>query len=280
MLIETGQLSALIEKKSAVVLDCRFDLNDPERGREEYAEAHIPWAYYVHLDEDLSSKVIPGETGRHPLPTAAHVEALIRSLGVVKKSTVVVYDHANGGIAARAWWIMRWAGIEDVRLLNGGWSAWENAGLPMTNVVPSAGNSQFVIDRKHRPEIEMAGIPDFVKSTNSILLDARAADRYRGIAEPIDPVAGHIPGAINLPWMTNVDDHGMWLQPADIRKNFEEVASMTDTDVAVYCGSGVTACHLAFAYEFAGLGVAKLYAGSWSEWITGPDNPVATGDST
>jgi thiosulfate/3-mercaptopyruvate sulfurtransferase len=274
-LIDPRELMALINEAAVTVIDCRYSLQQPELGEQQYLESHIPGACYAHLDEDLSSPVVRGKTGRHPLPRPDQLQELLRSWGITSDSAVVVYDHANGGIAARAWWLLKWAGIPNVRMLNGGWQAWKSAGLPVSSDPPEITPSAFSLSGGHRAVIGMSEIPGFIKRQGNLLVDARTAERYRGELEPIDPVAGHIPGAHNLPWMTNVKGDGTWLSSAQVRHNFKQIGLTGDVNVAVYCGSGVTACHLAFAYEYAGLGTAILYPGSWSEWITDLANSIA-----
>jgi thiosulfate/3-mercaptopyruvate sulfurtransferase len=278
LLIEASDLNTLLQKNEVLVIDCRFSLQNTEWGREEYYQGHVPGAYYAHLDDDLSSKVLPGRTGRHPLPTDVHLQRLIRSWGVEHDSLVVVYDQSAGGVAARAWWLLKWAGVERVRMLDGGWTAWQRKGLPISDEIPPIRNSEFVIQPGGMPIVGTEEVGQFPAREGAVLIDTRARERYLGEDEPLDPVAGHIPGALNLPWMSSVLDDGYWRDIDEIRTTFDKITAGGRKDVAMYCGSGVTACHLAFAYELAGLGRARIYPGSWSEWITDVTNPVATGE--
>jgi len=276
MLIEPNDLVKLISSSGAIIIDCRFTLTDVMWGQSEYDKRHIPGAHYAHLDLDLSAPVKPGKTGRHPLPRRDHLASLLGKWCVHSESTVVVYDQSNGGIAARAWWLLKWAGVGDVRLLNGGWARWTRNGLPVDDAQPAECAGVYDFHHDKMPIIEMTDVEAFSEGHENVLIDARASERYAGITEPIDPVAGRIPGAVNMPWMSNVQDDGVWIAKEQIRQHFADMQVEKGKSVAVYCGSGVTACHLAFAYEYADLGVATLYPGSWSEWITQPGNPIIT----
>lgn len=242
--------------------------------RDEYLTGHLPGAVWADLDADLAAP--PGVGGRHPLPAPADAEAVFRRLGVRDGSPVVVYDDVEGSIAARAWWMLRWLGHADVRLLDGGLRAWESAGLPLEqgDVVPAPG------DLTARP----GGMPVLdaddarALAREGVLLDVRAAERFRGEVEPLDPVAGHIPGARSLPTRDNAGPDGRFLDAAALRQRFAAAGVADGVAVAAYCGSGVTAAHTVLALEVAGFPGTALYAGSWSDWITDPDRPVATGE--
>lgn len=242
--------------------------------RDEYLTGHLPGAVWADLDADLAAP--PGVGGRHPLPAPADAEAVFRRLGVRDGSPVVVYDDVEGSIAARAWWMLRWLGHADVRLLDGGLRAWESAGLPLEqgDVVPAPG------DLTARP----GGMPVLdaddarALAREGVLLDVRAAERFRGEVEPLDPVAGHIPGARSLPTRDNAGPDGRFLDAAALRQRFAAAGVADGVAVAAYCGSGVTAAHTVLAMEVAGFPGTPLYAGSWSDWITDPDRPVATGE--
>lgn len=242
--------------------------------RDEYLTGHLPGAVWADLDADLAAP--PGVGGRHPLPAPADAEAVFRRLGVRDGSPVVVYDDVEGSIAARAWWMLRWLGHADVRLLDGGLRAWESAGLPLEqgDVVPAPG------DLTARP----GGMPVLdaddarALAREGVLLDVRAAERFRGEVEPLDPVAGHIPGARSLPTRDNAGPDGRFLDAAALRQRFAAAGVADGVAVAAYCGSGVTAAHTVLALEVAGFPGTPLYAGSWSDWITDPDRPVATGE--
>ncbi|MFD0523934.1 sulfurtransferase [Paractinoplanes durhamensis] len=259
------------EPEPPVLLDVRWQLGDPH-GADHYREGHIPGAVYVDLETELSGPPAPG-AGRHPLPTITQVQAEARRWGVTRERGVVVYDNTGGLAAARAWWLLRWAGVPDVRLLDGGLAAWqaEGYGTGQGEARPHPA-SDIVLDGGHLPTLtadEAAALP-----TTGTLLDARAAARYSGEVEPIDPRAGHIPGARSAPTTDNLRDGVPLLRTtAELRERFADLPG----PVGVYCGSGVTAAHAIAALAVAGIDAA-LYPGSWSAWSSDPDRPVATGD--
>jgi thiosulfate/3-mercaptopyruvate sulfurtransferase len=257
-----------------VLLDVRWRLGGPP-GIESYHAGHLPGAVYVDLDAQLAGP--PGEGGRHPLPQTADFEAAMRAAGVRSGEPVVVYDDADATIAARAWWMLRYYGHEQVRVLNGGFRAWAGAGEPVSteDVTPPPGD--FTAAAGRLPVLDAAGAAEL--ATTGILLDARAPARYRGETEPIDKVAGHIPGALSAPTAENVTSAGLFRPADELRARFSDLGVPFDRDgpaVGVYCGSGVTAAHEVLALELAG-SPAVLYVGSWSGWIADRDRPVATG---
>lgn len=273
-LVDVATLRAeLAGPRPPVLLDVRWR-QVGRSVRDEYLTGHLPGAVWADLDADLAAP--PGVGGRHPLPAPADAEAVFRRLGVRDASPVVVYDDVEGSIAARAWWMLRWLGHADVRLLDGGLRAWESAGLPLEqgDVVPAPG------DLTARP----GGMPVLdaddarALAREGVLLDVRAAERFRGEVEPLDPVAGHIPGARSLPTRDNAGPDGRFLDAAALRQRFAAAGVADGVAVAAYCGSGVTAAHTVLAMEVAGFPGTPLYAGSWSDWITDPDRPVATGE--
>jgi thiosulfate/3-mercaptopyruvate sulfurtransferase len=266
-LITVDELRAL----SPVLVDVTWNLAGPP-GVEAYDAGHLPGAYFVDLETELAG---PPGPGRHPLPDATTVTATFRRLGITSADTpVVVYDAANSMSAARAWWIFRYFGLTDVRVLDGGLAAWKAGGGEVAVDAPADGAGTFTATPGHLPVLDADGAAEV--AAKGVLLDARAPERFAGEVEPMDPVAGHIPGAINAPTSANVDDTGRFLPAADLRARFEQLGVTPDTETAVYCGSGVTAAHEALALESAGL-PSKVYIGSWSEWITDPTRPVATG---
>jgi len=271
-LISAAGLKTLAESaRPPFLIDARFRLEDPAYGRLEYDREHISGAFYLHLDEDMSSLVIPGETGRHPLPDPALLEARLRSLGLRHDDIVVAYDDGPGFYASRAWWLLRWLGHTKVLVLDGGLAAWRRAGLPLTGEVKiRAWPGDFIA----RPEMDMvlnaAAIESNLNSGRFTLLDARAPERFRGEIEPIDPIAGHIPGAFCLPCAGNLNAAGEFLSALELRDRFPQGG-----DLVCYCGSGVTACHNILAAVIAGLPMPRLYPGSWSEWITDIRRPIA-----
>ena len=265
-LISPDDLAAILG--AVTVLDVRYLMGGPH-GPDEHEAGHVPGAAYVDLDQDLADP--PGAGGRHPLPDPARFEAAMRRAGVRGDRPVVAYDDWQGRAAARAWWLLRHHGHRDVRVLDGGWTAWREGAHPVetgpVDVVPgdftlSAGDA-LAVDAD-----EVLGV--------EVLVDARAPERFRGDTEPVDPVAGHIPGAVNVPTTANLDDRGRFLPPSRLREVYARVGADTASSVAAYCGSGVTAAHDLLAMEVAGIRAA-LYPGSWSGWITDPGRPVATG---
>jgi thiosulfate/3-mercaptopyruvate sulfurtransferase len=255
------------------VLDVRWRLDRPD-GRPEYLAGHIPGAVYVDLDTELADHNRPATEGRHPLPSIAALQTSARRWGLRRDRTVVVYDDLKSMSAARAWWMLRDAGLEDVRVLDGGLQAWRDAGynLQTGDVTPPPGD--VTLRRGVMPVLDLEGaasFPDF-----GILFDARAGERYRGEQEPIDPRAGHIPGAVSAPTTGNLAPDGRFLPPAVLRERFLDLGADPGAPIATYCGSGVTAAHEVLALTLAGFEPA-LYPGSWSQWSQHPDRPVATG---
>jgi thiosulfate/3-mercaptopyruvate sulfurtransferase len=261
-----------------VVVDCRSLLSDHGFGRRSYTENHIPGAVFLDLDEDLAGPVAP-DTGRHPLPEVESIVAALGAVGIENSSNVVVYDQDNGAIAARAWWTLRWLGHEAVYLLDGGYSQWQQLGFPL-----EAGEATRLATQYHETPgvarvLTTAELEENLdKLQEHKLLDARDRQRFLGELEPIDPVAGHVPGAISLPFADFVREDGTWL-PLHERATLLENALGPDRNVdwSVMCGSGVTACHLAISGVEAGYKEPRLYVGSWSEWIRDEKRPIGTG---
>jgi thiosulfate/3-mercaptopyruvate sulfurtransferase len=284
-LIEPLELAAHTDGAGAprwVVIDCRFDLSRPQWGEQAYAAGHIPCARYAHLDRDLSGEHTPS-TGRHPLPAPAALAASFGGFGIADATQVVAYDQGPGAYAARLWWLLRWLGHRQVAVLNGGFAAWERAGLPVSRapatVVPARFNPRPADDMVvSTAALEGALAAGRLARGEPLLVDARSADRFAGENETIDPVAGHIPGAHNHPYAWNHDSDGRFLAPAELRRRWlATLGTRAPTALVAMCGSGVTACHDLLALEAAGLPGARLYAGSWSEWIRDPRRPVARG---
>ncbi|WP_432950909.1 sulfurtransferase [Kribbella sp. CA-253562] len=268
-LITAAELLSGLE--GVVVFDATWNLIGPP-GREAYDAGHIPGAYFVDLDTELAGP--PGEGGRHPLPDASVVEAVLRRAGVEAGTPVVVYDAANSMAAARARFVFRYFGVRDVRVLDGGLAAWKSAGGEVSTEVPADAGGSFVATPGKLTILDARGAAALAEF--GVLLDARAPERFAGEVEPMDKVAGHIPGAVNAPTTENVRADGRFLAPADLRARFAALGVDGSTQVGAYCGSGVTAAHEALALEIAGVD-APVYVGSWSEWITDPERPVATG---
>ena len=273
-LISVEQLVARQHDDNLLLVDVRFKLEDTGYGRAAFAVAHIPGAVYMDLDQDLSAEIVPGETGRHPLPDVDVFEARLRDAGLRSSDHVVIYDDGPGFYAARLWWMLHWVGHHKVSVLDGGLAAWLNAGLGMSSSMAARPWPSDFIARPDQSMIVDAG-SILANDARLQLLDARAPERFRGEMEPIDPVAGHIPGAMCLPCAANLSPDGRWLPGAQLAARFPHLPEGQQR--VCYCGSGVTACHNVLAAVVAGLPMPKLYAGSWSEWITHPERPVATG---
>lgn len=276
-LIDAESLKRLITSSSLVVVDCRHSLADKEYGRRSYAAGHLPDAVFAHIDEDLSGPIVAGKTGRHPLPDSSRFAAVARGWGVSPGVQVVAYDDAAGAMAARLWWLLRYLGHDEVAVLDGGFAAWTSIGGPLVADVPPPRHGTFV--PKTHPEMLVTA--DDVESlrvrSNARLFDARALERYRGDVEPIDPVGGHIPGACPLPFADQLRN-GRFRDVSELRTLFDQALNgVPVSESAVYCGSGVTACHVVLGACHVGLDGMRLYAGSWSEWITDPARPVARG---
>ena len=273
-LVDVAALQAELRgTRPPLLLDVRAAPSGDEL-RDDYLNGHLPGAVYVDLGTDLAAPPGP-RGGRHPLPTPADAAEAFRRLGVCNHRPVVVYDHVEGVIAARAWWMLRWLGHTDVRLLDGGLMAWTAAGQPLErgDVTPEPGD--FTGRPGGMPLLDAESAAAL--SRDGVLLDARAGERFRGETEPLDPVAGHIPGARNLPTRDNAGADRRLLAPEALRARFASVGVDAGTSVGAYCGSGVTAAHTVLALEAAGFPPAALYAGSWSDWVSDPDRPVATG---
>ncbi|WP_250473492.1 sulfurtransferase [Caballeronia sp. GAFFF1] len=262
---------------SVLVFDCRFDLAAPEAGETAYAAGHIPGAHYLHLDRDLSGAKT-GTNGRHPLPERAALVEKLAGFGLNEGQQVVAYDAQGGMYAARLWWLLRWLGHDSVALLDGGLQAWEAAGKPLDTAVPPKTQGTFKAGQPLQVTVDARAIERSIGTRDHLLIDARAADRYRGENETIDPVGGHIPGALNHFFKNNLTQEGRFKTAHELREAFASLIGETPADrVVLQCGSGVTACHNALAMEIAGLHGAALYPGSWSEWSADPGRPVATG---
>ena len=276
-LINPAELATHLDDPDWVVVDCRFTLTDPAAGPAAYARSHIPGARYASLDDDLSRHPNPSD-GRHPLPTAADFAARLGAWGIGNDSTVVAYDEASGAIAARLWWLLGWLGHERRLVLDGGFGAWNAAGLPVETREPEWRPTRFVPRRVAEDSVVEAADLPALQAAGGLLVDARASPRYRGEQEPIDPVAGHVPGAVNRPGSVNVEADGRFRAPDALRREITDLLGGRPAgDLIAMCGSGVTACQLLLAVAVAGLDEAKLYAGSWSEWIRDPKRPIAKG---
>lgn len=276
-LVDTGTMARHLESPDWRVFDCRFDLMDPGAGRRAYDAGHVPGAVYVHLDDDLAGET-SADTGRHPLPDLDALTAKLRLRGVDRDSQLVAYDDGPGGIAVRFWWLMRHLGLRRVAVMDGGFKAWRDEGRPLSREEPECRPTGFTPEALADDVVAASEFERPPASRRYLLMDARAAERYRGETEPIDPVAGHVPGAVNRPFSDNLDENGRFRDPEALRRDFQQLlGGCAPGEVAHMCGSGVTACHNLLAMEHAGLQGSKLYVGSWSEWITDPTRPVARG---
>ncbi|MFX1737750.1 sulfurtransferase [Paraburkholderia sp. A1RI_3L] len=262
---------------SVLIFDCRFDLADPASGEAAYAAGHLPGARYLHLDRDLSGSK-SGSNGRHPLPDRAKLVDTLAAHGLNEGQQVVAYDAQGGAFAARLWWLLRWLGHDSVALLDGGLQAWQAAGLALTSDAPPASRGTFKASAPLQSTVDAQALLRNLTQREQLVIDARSPDRYRGENETIDPVGGHIPGALNRFFKDNLGADGRFKSAHALREDFAALLAGTAPDhVVLQCGSGVTACHNALAMEVAGLHGATLYPGSWSEWCTDASRPVATG---
>ena len=273
-IVSCSELAAHLNDADWRVFDCRHQLSDPGYGEKAYAAGHLPGAFFLHLDRDLSG-LKTGKNGRHPLPDPQQLAVKLGAAGVSQQTQVVVYDDAGGMMAGRLWWLLRWLGHDKVAVLDGGIGQWLKEGRPLSSEIPTSKPADFSVVQR-----------DWVVSADDVLaniergefcvIDARAPDRFRGENETMDPVGGHIPGARNRFFRDNLDADGYFRSAAELRNDYLGLlAGVEPAQVVMQCGSGVTACHNLLAMEIAGLHGAKLYAGSWSEWCSDPARPVA-----
>ncbi len=272
-LIEVPSLVTLIENSNPIVVDCRFDFEDREAARYAYERGHIPSAVYAHLEDDLCGPPIT-DHGRHPLPSAKALVYLFANLGISEGIQVVAYDDANGAAAARLWWMLRYMGHKQAAVLNGGFPAWKSAGHPVVPGIERNIGVKFSGQPNSKWVVMMENI-----DAQRLLIDSRIPERYRGEIEPIDPIPGHIPGAVNHPFLKNFGPDGRFLPPQTLREQLiRRLGDVPPEDATYYCGSGVTACNNLLAMTYSGLGDGRLYVGSYSEWCRYPNNPIAVGD--
>ena len=278
-LVSTAELAAQLANPDWVVFDCRFTLTDPLAGRTAYLTSHITGARYADLNEDLSGPVT-AQSGRHPLPDPELLCAKLGAWGVSKQAQVVVYDDSYGSMAVRLWWLLRWLGHENVALLDGGLPKWMREKRAMSAKLPRPIPQSFPCVINPGVSVDAIAVDRYRRSTEHRLIDARPEQRFTGEREPLDAVAGHIPGAVNWVFEENLDMDGTFLPAAELRENYLRLMAGVDASNVIHtCGSGVTAGHNLLAMEVAGLTGSRLYPGSWSEWITDPARPVATGDA-
>lgn len=272
-------LKERLNDKEIVVVDCRFLLSDPEAGRVQYMKAHIPGAFYLDLDQDLSAPV-ERHGGRHPLPDMNVLAVKLGSLGIDAFTHVVAYDDQGGSMAARLWWLLQYMGHSGgASVMDAGYSAWVEAGYPVTDTVPANPEAKALIAHL-KPELlaSMEEVREKIGAADVLIIDSREAPRYLGEVEPIDSAAGHIPSAVNLFWKDGLNEQGKWCSAAEHQQRFASRGADSKKEIIVYCGSGVTACPNILALQEAGYTNVKLYAGSWSDWISYRENPIATGE--
>lgn len=275
-IISVSDLQEQYNSGDWVIIDCRFSLENSSYGYYAYQNGHIPGAIFADLEKDLTGEIIPGVTGRHPLPQIPVLTTRLSEWGIDESVQVVVYDDKSGAFAARLWWLLHWLGHESVAVLDGGWQEWLKSGLPVQHNVKQNTSKRFSVHHKAGLTMETEQILQIINDREWLLVDARTSERYLGENEPIDPVAGHIPSAISIPYGLNLTEDGVYKKQSELRKMY---VSMVDEHpsgkIIMYCGSGITAAMNVLAMKHAGLGMSRLYPGSWSEWITDQNRPVA-----
>ena len=275
-LVSTEILNQHINNPNWITIDCRFSLTDSEAGAKAYRMGHIPNARYAHLNKDLSSS-ITNTSGRHPLPDFNLLAKKLGLWGITNKSQIIVYDDANGAFAGRLWWLLRCMGHDSVAILDGGINHWRQQSLPLTTTLPSVKPKKFRAYINHSCWLTASKLSNDLATKKIKVIDARTEERFQGKQEPIDPVAGHIPNAINRAFQLNLGKNGLFLERNKLQQQFMDLLGPYSPEQTVHmCGSGVTACHNLLAMEHAGLPGSKLYPGSWSEWITNQNRPIAT----
>jgi len=258
-------LAAHLNDSNLIVIDCRFSLADPELGQQQYQTNHIPRSFYLDLNRDLSSPVSK-HGGRHPLPNFTELAAKLSAIGVTKETLIVAYDDSRFAFASRLWWLIRYMGSDRVAILDGGFSAWKTAGYPLSDLPPTPQPGNFEPQLKPECLVDIEVVKARKDQAGVVLIDSRENERYAGLREPIDPVAGHIPSAVNYPWQDVTGEGGKVRSVLEQQQRWEQVKSADE--IIVYCGSGVTACVNLLSLEIAGISNAKLYAGSWSDWCS------------
>ena len=266
LIVSPEWLAANTENLQVVIIDCRFSLADAELGQQQYQESHIPGSVYLDLNRDLASP-IEKHGGRHPLPNIAELADKLSAIGINFQDTlVVVYDDSRLAFAARLWWLLRYMGHSKVAVLDGGFSGWKAAGYPVTNILPESRQGKFVPELRSDQIVDIEAVKERKDLSGMVLVDSRENDRYLGLREPIDPIAGHIPGAVNYPWQDVTDEGSKVRSTSEQKQRWTELE--TAEEIMVYCGSGVTACVNLLSLEIAGIPNAKLYPGSWSDWCS------------
>jgi thiosulfate/3-mercaptopyruvate sulfurtransferase len=276
-LVDTADVAAHLDDANVVIVDCRYKLSDESWGANQYLASHVPGAVYAHLDSDLSGKTT-GRNGRHPLPSAEMLARTFGRLGISNRSQIIAYDQDDGTFASRLWWLAKWIGHDAVAVLNGGFAKWLAEGRPTRSGQEAREPAMFRGALRQAMAVDVDEVARESRRGGVLLVDARAPERYRGELEPIDRVAGHIPGAVNHHFKRNLEGGGRFRSSRELREQFlDTLGGAPPEQVICYCGSGVTACHNLLALEHAGLHGARLYAGSWSEWTSDPERPVERG---
>ncbi|MEG3985514.1 sulfurtransferase [Microcoleus sp. T3B2] len=266
LIVSPEWLATNTDNPQVVIIDCRFSLADPELGQKQYQESHIPGAFYLDLNRDLASSV-GKHGGRHPLPNIEELAEKLSAIGINSPETLVVaYDDSRLAFAARLWWLLRYMGHSKVALLDGGFSGWKAAGYPVTNTLPDPREGKFVAHLQPDLAVDIEAVKERKDLPGKVLVDSRESERYEGLREPIDPIAGHIPGALNYPWQGVTEETGKVRSTSEQKHRWTELEKAEE--IIVYCGSGVTACVNLLSLEIAGIPDAKLYVGSWSDWCS------------
>ena len=274
--ITPEQTNELLNSSNLIIIDCRYELSTPDKGKEDFQHSHIPGAIYAHLKYDLAGPVVPERTGRHPLPDIDELSKKFSSWGIGKDTQVIAYDESTGAmVAARVWWLLKYLGHDNVAVLNGGFENWTKQGYPTTAEIITPKPAIFTPEVNPQMLVTSNDVEAVLNNNNYLIIDSRAEERYLGEFEPIDPIAGRIPGAVNRFHANNNDDDGKYKNSSLLKEEFTELINNIPADKTIfYCGSGVTGAQNVLAYYYAGLGLPKLYAGSWSEWITDPNRPI------
>ena len=284
LLISTNVLAEQLDNPDWVIVDCRFALNDTEKGRQEYEASHIPGAVYAHLDADLSGPVGDGALGRHPLPSVAVCAERFSAMGIDAETQVIVYDSMSGVIAGRLWWMLRWLGHDKVAVLDGDWRRWSSQARPTRSGIEQNARKRFVPAERPEMQVSVDEVLNNLENDEFVLVDVRDEARYRGESAGMDPLAGHIPGAASGYYAHNLNADGTYKSADELRAHYIDLLGDPDSDevpedIVFYCGSGVSASHDLIAMELAGLGAHRLYVGSWSGWSSDETRPVETGMS-
>lgn len=277
-IISVDELARLIDSDGLSIFDCRFSLKDPQAGLKSYQQGHIPGALFANMDTDLSSAMTPG-SGRHPLPDAEELVDKLGKWGVDNSTQVIVYDDMSGAFAARLWWLLRWLGHKNVAVLDGGLPKWVEAGHRLETETPKVEATNFTASVDNSLHVDIDFVVDALDQNSIALFDARSYERFTGKDQNTDPVPGHVPGAVSMPFAENLTSTGYFRSPEELRERFSSTINRSgDREMIAMCGSGVTACHNLLAMQIAGLEPTRLFVGSWSQWIKSKERPVATGD--